>query len=229
MLTLLRRLLRPLRSAFRQDFHVFQGSQSYWDRRYRVGGNSGLGSYGELALFKAEVLNDFVAREEIRSVIEFGCGDGHQLTLAQYPRYLGFDVSAVAVQMCQTLFAGDTAKEFKSIEEYNRETADAALSLDVIYHLVEDQVFYKYMETLFNSASKWVVVYSSNFDGVDDDPDARHVRHRQFVNWISVNRPDWSCIRVVKNRFPFQGDYKTGSHADFFFFRKHDGVPDGHS
>jgi hypothetical protein len=31
----------------------FPGSSSYWVQRYEIGGNSGLGSYNELALFKA--------------------------------------------------------------------------------------------------------------------------------------------------------------------------------
>ena len=44
---------------------------------------------GELAKFKARVMNDFVRENGIRSVIELGCGDGMQLALADYPRYLG--------------------------------------------------------------------------------------------------------------------------------------------
>ena len=36
----------------------FPGSEKYWEKRYIAGGNSGAGSYGKLAEFKAEVLND---------------------------------------------------------------------------------------------------------------------------------------------------------------------------
>ena len=54
----------------------FAGSGNYWDKRYQKGRDSGEGSYGELALFKAKVLNEFVREKEIRSVIEFGSGDG---------------------------------------------------------------------------------------------------------------------------------------------------------
>ena len=46
-----------------------------------------------LAAFKAEVPNDFVRARGIDSVIEFGCGDGAQLALAEYPAYVGIDVS----------------------------------------------------------------------------------------------------------------------------------------
>ena len=35
---------------------IFPGSQNYWRKRYAMGGNSGKGSYGKSAEFKAEIL-----------------------------------------------------------------------------------------------------------------------------------------------------------------------------
>ena len=35
----------------------FSDSASYWDKRYLSGGNSGVGSYGKFAKFKADILN----------------------------------------------------------------------------------------------------------------------------------------------------------------------------
>ena len=54
-------------------------SSKYWENRYKAGGNSGSGSYSNLAIFKAEIINSFVKDNKIESVIEFGCGDGQQL------------------------------------------------------------------------------------------------------------------------------------------------------
>ena len=195
------------------------GSGSYWEKRYRAGGTSGPGSYGELAIFKAKVLNEFMATESVRSVVEFGCGDGHQLSLARYPRYLGIDVSSAAVEKCKALFAGDPSKEFRTMANYHDDKADAVLSLDVIYHLFEDTVFDQYMTSLFHCAERWVVIYSSNFDG-PDETFAEHVRHRKFTKWVTDNRPEWYCSKIIKNEFPFKGDFQTGSHADFYFFRR---------
>src|SRR5262245_34936259 len=73
---------------------------AYWDRRYAAGGTSGDGSYGHLAAFKARVLSTFVAENAITSCIEFGCGDGNQLGLIPWPRYIGLDVSVAAVTRC---------------------------------------------------------------------------------------------------------------------------------
>jgi SAM-dependent methyltransferase len=202
---------------------VFEGSSSYWEKRYVADGNSGPGSYGDLAIFKARILNEFIAAESVQSVIEFGCGDGHQLSLARYHRYLGLDVSPAAIAKCRIMFAGDSSKEFRTMQNYDGDEADAALSLDVIYHLVEDTVFERYMTTIFDCAQRWVVIYSSNFDGLDENL-AEHVRHRKFTNWITTNRPEWYCAKVIKNDFPFSGDFKSSSHADFYFFAKREKV-----
>lgn len=87
-------------------------SADYWERRYQSGGDSGAGSYNRLALFKAEILNEFVKSNNISSVIEWGCGDGNQLKLAQYPQYMGIDVSAKAIEICKEKFYEDSSKQF---------------------------------------------------------------------------------------------------------------------
>src|SRR5580698_5815352 len=90
----------------------FNGSVSFWERNYARGGTSGSGSYGEFAKAKADILNKFVNEHDINSVIEFGCGDGHQLSLADYPSYVGLDVSRSAVKLCKRRFADDPTKSF---------------------------------------------------------------------------------------------------------------------
>lgn len=198
---------------------AFEHSGAYWENRYLDGGNSGPGSYGKLAVFKAQVLNNFVDTEGIDSVIEFGCGDGHQLSLARYPKYLGIDSSPAAIDRCKALFQNDVAKKFQTLAEYDGEHADAALSLDVLYHLVEDDVFEKYMAALFAAAGRWVVVYSSNFEGIDEHH-ASHVRHRKFTDFVAHKYPDWRCGEVIQNEYPFNGDFRESTHSNFYFFRK---------
>jgi hypothetical protein len=192
-------------------------SPDYWEARYARGGNSGSGSYGQLAEFKAAVLNDFVARHEISSVIEFGCGDGHQLSLSKYPSYVGIDVSATAVERCRKVFQHDRSKKFLLAHEssVDSERADLVLSLDVIYHLVEDDVYDRYMRSLFGAANQFVVIYSDNEESPDE---AQHVRHRRFTNWIELNKPDWKMIEHIPNQFPRLSNNDLGSWADFWVF-----------
>ena len=132
---------------------VFTNSGEYWDARYKMGGNSGSGSYNELALFKADVLNEFVRNHHVSSVLEFGCGDGAQLGLAAYPDYVGLDVSKQAVEICRARYRDDPGKKFFLIDtDQPAIIADLTLSLDVIYHLVEDRIFDQHMSSLFNAS-----------------------------------------------------------------------------
>ena len=198
----------------------FQGSAAYWDARYRAGGTSGAGSYGRLASFKAEVLNEFVRSRGIRSVVEFGCGDGAQLALGDYPDYVGIDVSPVAVGLCAEKFDGDATKRFYLADKLPVDFGlfDLALSLDVIYHLVEDAAFNRYMRGVFDHAGRHVVIYASDRDAAGPSP---HVRHRAFTPWVRVHRPDWRYAGKVPNRYPFDAaDPDETSFADFHFFEK---------
>jgi len=69
----------------------------YWDHRYDQGGTSGNGSYGELAIFKANIINSFIMEHKVNSIIEFGCGDGNNLSLYKIKKYLGLDVSEKSI------------------------------------------------------------------------------------------------------------------------------------
>jgi trans-aconitate methyltransferase len=165
------------------------------------------------------VLNEFVATHKVRKVIEFGCGDGNQLLLARYPVYMGFDVSETAIAKCRDLFRSDPDKSFRLVAEYDGDSADLVLSLDVIYHLVEDEIFESYMRTLFSAAVRYVIVYSSNHEG-NRGLDGNHVRHREFTKWVRDALPDWHLIGHVPNRYPYRGDHRTGSFADFYVYEK---------
>lgn len=198
---------------------TFIGSENYWINRYDSGRTSGNGSYGKLAEFKAEIINEFVLQNSIEQVIEYGCGDGNQLKLANYPFYIGFDISFKAILICKSLFAKNATKTFKLMSEYTQEQGDLTLSLDVIYHLVEEQVFFTYMNRLFDSSKRYVIVYSSNTE-IKLEYQASHVKHRNFSKWVFNVKPEWKLIRHIPNKYPFIGNTKTGSLADFFVYEK---------
>jgi hypothetical protein len=195
----------------------FDDSRTYWERRYATGGDSGAGSYGKLSEYKADFINSFVADHDVRSVIEFGCGDGHQLELGRYPEYAGYDVSPSAITRCQAIFAGDPSKSFGLMSAYDGSRADLTLSLDVIYHLVEDEVFDEYMRTLFGAALRHVIIYSSNTTD-NAGHEGTHIRQRRFTDWVASDALGWKLIAHVPNKYPFKGDVREGSFADFFVY-----------
>jgi hypothetical protein len=137
-------------------------------------------------------------------VIEFGCGDGAQLALAEYPRYIGLDVSPDAIQRCARRFAADPTKSFFRydpacfVDRAGVFRADLALSLDVIYHLTEEAVFDLYMQHLFASAGRVVVIYSNDSDRPSA---AAHIRFHKFSDWIARRASGWSLVRHIPNRF----------------------------
>jgi hypothetical protein len=194
-------------------------SSDYWEARYREGRTSGAGSYNRLARFKSETINRFIVDHAVKSVIEFGCGDGSQLGLAEYPSYIGVDVSPTIIASTKKTFDGDPTKAFILVDEVGPEhCSDLSMSLDVIYHLVEDGVFDRYMGQLFDCARRYVIVYSSNDDRRSDSP---HVRHRRFTDWVSRMRPDFRQIGFVKNAYPESvKDIDNTSFADFYFFSR---------
>jgi SAM-dependent methyltransferase len=214
-------LIRPLpgvrqASLLRQRL-AYRDSAHFWEQNYAQGETSGSGSYGAAAEGKMRFLNALVQDHGIRSVVEFGCGDGNQLSLAKYPSYVGLDVSRTAIRLCQQRFAADPAKSFFLYDgtcftdRAGLFAADLALSLDVIYHLTEDAVFETYMNQLFLAGQRLVTVYSTNMERSGTAP---HVRHRQFTSWVEDNRPDWHLDGVTR------GPNSGSDRADFFVYQK---------
>lgn len=195
-------------------------SNTYWENRYLEGGTSGAGSYGILAEFKAEIINWFVQENNIVSVIEFGCGDGNQLTYLSVTQYIGFDISEEAVNLCKEKFKFDTSKQFKQLTNYSGEKSELTLSLDVIFHLIEDNVFEEHMKLLFDSSTKYVIVYSSN-KNKQDRIQAIHVKHRKFTEWVNNNKKDWELLYIIPNKYSkSSAKNSVSSFSNFFIYKK---------
>ena len=97
-------IIDKLKEELKNDF----SSKEYWESRYKTGRSSGVGSYNFFAEFKAETINDFISKNEIESVIEFGSGDGNQLSLSEYQNILALKL----VKKCIKMFENDKIKNF---------------------------------------------------------------------------------------------------------------------
>lgn len=216
--------LAPARLRLLARSARFGGSASYWETRYARGGTSGAGSYGHLARFKADVIDGLIRELGITSVIEIGCGDGNQLALIGYPKYVGLDVSRTAIRRCESRFSSDESKSFFLYDPTcftdngHIFVADAALSLDILFHLVEDELFAAHLNHLFAAARRHVIIYSSNRNLITDSP---HERHRAFTGWIDRNQPEWYLLRRIPNLFSSSED-EMGSLSDFYVYARAD-------
>ena len=176
--------------------------KEYWEERYLHGINSGGGSYGELAEFKAEIINSFIETHNIKSVIEFGCGDGNNLALYKIQSYVGYDISQKAIDICKQKFWYDAGKTF-GMYSTNAFIAnyqfDLVLCVDVLYHVIEDTDYLILLKDIFRSTNKFVILYTSNHY----EPYIKgHIKHRNILKDLAVYQKFFKVIKVIQNRFP---------------------------
>lgn len=194
-------------------------SAQYWEQRYLAGGNSGAGSYNKSAEYKGLILNAFAAEKQLRRVGELGSGDGNQLRYLAFEDYTGFDVSRTAVDLCRRIHGNHPGRAFVWLGDPQLDMSryygafELTLSLDVILHLVEDDVYRAYIDKLFALSNKYVVVYSSNYSAPDRQG-AVHVKNRRFTDDVERWLPEWKLLKHVDN--PYKHPLIT--EADFFVF-----------
>ena len=199
-------------------------SKNYWENRYRSGGNSGEGSHGYLKEYKNEIINNFIKKNKIKSIIDFGCGDGNQIENIDILNYYGYDVSNSTINRCKEMFKNTSKSNFNfytinDSQEFIK--AELGLSLDVIYHLVEDNVFHTYMKNLFDNSEKFVIIYSNDYNADNVDPltnkhYAPHVKPRNFTKYIETYFSKWFLIENIKNKY----FGNNGVWSDFYIFQK---------
>lgn len=170
---------------------------NYWEDRYKSGKNSGDGSYGEYANHKADVINKYILKYGIRTISDFGCGDGNQISLLRgFESYSGFDISPYVISMCMNKFRNDNKMTF-----YTNMTglpeADLCLSLDVLYHIIELKEFENYLHSLFLKSKRFVLIFSSNYDG--NYVVADYILHRKFTDWIDKNYREFVLVEELNN------------------------------
>lgn len=210
--------IRTIKHFFSNLF--FSNSIKYWNNRYKNNLTSGHGSYGEIAKFKADIINEFIEKNNIKSIIEIGCGDGNQLNMINCDKYIGFDVSDFIINKCKDKFINNPTKQFYKVSEYNNQKADCSMSLDVIYHCIELDNYENHLKLLFNSSNKYVIIFSSNFNENLYIRKAPHLLHRKFTDYIENNIPGWKLINKIEQKYKYNKNTGEGSLADFFFYQK---------
>jgi len=181
--------------------------KKYWYNRYAKGDTSGAGSYGLLADFKAEVINNFIVNNNIDSVIDFGCGDGNQLIIANYKKYMGLDVAESSIAICIARFQNDKTKSFTKYDPLSflnngYFSADLVLSLDVLYHIIPENEFIKSLEDIFSCSGKYVILYTSiNAYEREVYKKGVHVRHRDVISYLTKFK-DFEVIDIVPQKYP---------------------------
>ncbi|PFP46239.1 hypothetical protein COK01_21710 [Priestia megaterium] len=190
----------------------------YWEENYSNGGTSGKGSYGVLAQFKGDVINRFINKKQIHTVIEFGCGDGNQLKYMNYPSYLGMDISPTSIDICSKKFKKDKTKSFllynpKCFINNGYFTSDLVVCLDVLYHITNEDDFWKTLDDIFSCKPFFIILYTRITKPEEFVYGIPTIQDRDILSCLSKYQ-DYKLIQIIEQK------YKELSGASFIVLEK---------
>ena len=181
-------------------------TKDYWEARYGRGGTSGEGSYGNSSIHKANIINRLIKQYQIKTINDLGHGDGNNINLLRgMDNYFGYDVSKTARSICTLKFKEQPSYTFlQRVSQFKKR--DMAMSLDVLYHLVEDKLYHNYLNRLF-SLGQYVLIYSTNKDSIGNP----HCKSREFTTHIEKTYKDFNLIETIDG---------YSSEIKFYLYRK---------
>ena len=161
-------------------------------------------------MYKAGLINRVIRERGIRSIIQLGCGDGNQLKYLEVDQYIGLDISKVAIERCVANHGSNMKRSFiwydpeHFCDPLHILSADCAMSLDVLFHLIEDEVFARYIHNLFSCGGRYVIIY-----GLDQQMTKSvhvSVRYRKYTEYIAKNVQGFRLVFQVASKGKF-GDF----------------------
>lgn len=177
-------------------------SNNYWENRYKNNSNSGHGSYGEFQKFKIEYINNLIKKYNIKTINELGSGDGNMLrTYIGFDLYTGFDVSNTILDKLRNQFKDNNKIKFVS-DPYKMEPANLTMSIDVSYHIINNDLFEEHLRLLYDKSLKYILIYSSN---KDEKYENTHILHRKVFD-IFIDKYKVKSLDLTSNPFYKPGD-----------------------
>ena len=138
-------------------------SRKYWNRRYSKGrGSSLVPQKKEILEFKSQSINFFIYQNNIKNMLDYGCGDGVFMNLLKVDQYHGVDISDGIISRLNEQYKHDNTKEFYWKREKPNVKYDLVLSMDVMDNLVEDSLYNEYIGHCAKNCGKFLIVSGSN-------------------------------------------------------------------
>ena len=143
--------------------------KNYWDSWYDSSTNSGPGSQGKLQEFKINYLNKLFKQFEIKTVLDFGCGDGSLALGLHCQSYFGIDIAINAIKLCKKRvnrqgFSFECENFFNYtpsiIKNKFPSGLDCCICIDTLYHIFTEQALSETLKSLFSTEAKIVVLYT---------------------------------------------------------------------
>lgn len=187
-------------------------SIEFWNQRYKKNLDSGLGSRNDLLEFKVNFINDFIKKNNLKSVLDFGHGDLFIASRLNVDKYKGIDIFDPPLNTGLDL-------EKSRFDEYNGESASAVLCLDVLYHILEDEQDYmrKSLDKMIEKAEKYLIIYAQ--DSLNTEFfDVEFRVHLYNSRWIQYLQTKENVELIYRQPQPENG-YTS---AQFFVYKKND-------
>lgn len=150
--------------SIRNQEAVFE--EIYTKERWGKGKGSGTGSDPEYCRKYLEFLSNFIYENDIKSVLDIGCGDWQIYGNFDWSRieYTGCDISQVALDLAADRTERKLLK-VKNIEEISDLVSivepDLILIKDVMQHWTDDEIKF-FLDRLASTISGWKYVITSN-------------------------------------------------------------------
>lgn len=132
---------------------------NYWDRRYKEGGTSGKGSIGRLKAWKWNTISRYINKPE--NVIDVGCGDLTMWDEMDWDlnSYIGLDISETIIKRNK-----QRQPDFRfictSADVYHELQGEVVLCLDLLFHIMDDDIYEKTLKNLCQYSEKWIFIYT---------------------------------------------------------------------
>lgn len=140
-------------------------SIEFWVKRYNNNDTSGNGSVNKLGTFKVNLINDFIKKNGIESVCDFGFGDTQIGSKIIVDSYTGFDITDKFLDKSDIFVANNVKLINRSFDKINYTNEfDVVMCLDVLYHILEDEQEYMRvaLDNMITASKKYLIIYAQN-------------------------------------------------------------------
>ena len=183
-------------------------SMEFWKSRYELGDNSGSGSRGDLLNFKTEFINNFIKENDIKTVLDFGHGDLYVAREINAEDYTGIDIFDVEDNEGLNLINC-------KFDEYDGESADLVMCLDVVYHILEEEQEYMRdsLDKMMEKADKFLMIYAH--DSEDERFETEYSYHLYNSKWLQHMKTKEDFQLIYKQEKP-----EPNCSAQFYIFER---------
>ena len=159
------------------------------------GGHSGAGSLPFWTIGYRAMLENFIAMNEIKSIVDLGCGDWQfsKFMNLEGVRYHGFDVVESVVSRNRTLYAKPNISfDLRPDDPGLLPQADLLIMKDVLQHLPDEQIAF-HKDHVFSRYPRCLI--TNSFKKIDT------------VTNININYGEFRCLDLNKDPYKFDGTY----------------------